>query len=777
MIGLNDQQVQERIQNGLSNKQSESGTKSDSQIIKEHIFTYFNMIFLILAFLLLIAGKFKDMTFLIVIIANTCIGTFQEIKSKRAIDKMKILASKKVSVYRNDTLVEVSSDALVQDDVIVLQTGSQIPADAKVIEGSIKVNESLLTGEEDDIDKQVDAVLSSGSVVTSGTCKAVLTAVGEASYASKLRKQATSDVKIAKSEMMTSLDKLIKVIGFILIPIGILLFFNEFVTLQNSFQDSIQSMVAALIGMIPEGLYLLTSVALAASVLRLTKKKVLVRSLDCVETLARIDTLCVDKTGTITEPGMHVETIVPLNQEIDSTKLLCGFAHAFIEENETLKAIKAFYKQDSTMQVTKTVPFSSSLKYSAAAFSDGTKVVVGAPQFIYPTLLSGIEYTYEQYTNQGYRVVLAGTYEGELDGKKIEDTLLKPFAAIVISNQIRKGAKETFSFFNQQGVNIKVISGDDAKTVSQVALQAGIQNAENYVNSSDLSDDEIEEAIQKYTVFGRTTPQQKSKMVVALKKQGHHVAMTGDGVNDVLALKEADCGIAMASGTDAASQIAHIVLLDSDFASVPSIVAEGRRVINNIQRSAQLFLAKNIFSLGLSVFCVVLSLTYPFKPIQLSLLSLLAIGVPGFFLALQPNDAIVSGSFIKNVLYRAFPGGLANLILVGAVSLYAYYFHLTNMETNTMAVTIAMIVSMGILYYASIPMNVLRAVVLIGVSLASFIALFFFSSFFYIGNLSIHAILLLILFVLLTVPCMNVIRLCVFKIHDGYLLLKNKFKK
>lgn len=777
MIGLTEEQVQLRVEQGLTNKQSESGTKSEKEIIQSHVFTYFNIVFLILAFLLLIAGKFKDMTFLFVIIANTCIGTIQEIKSKRAIDKMKIIASKKVIVYRNNREIELDSNLLVKDDVIRLQSGSQIPADATVIEGKIKVNESLLTGEEDDITKQIQDTLYSGSVVTSGTCKAVLTEVGDASYASKLRKQATSDVKQAKSEMMASLDKLIQIIGFLLIPIGILLFFNEFVILQNTFQDSIQSMVAALIGMIPEGLYLLTSVALAASVLRLSKKKVLVRSLDCVETLARIDTLCVDKTGTITESGMQVETIVPLDSNINHKIYLTAFSHAFTDENETLKAIKEYYPTNTTMQVIHTIPFSSSLKYSAAQFQDGTKIVVGAPQFIYPTHLKEIEKSYMHYIEQGYRVVLAGIYTGELNGKKIDDTLLRPFAAIVISNQIRNGAKETFQYFGKQGVNIKVISGDDAKTVSQVAIQAGISHADEYVNSSDLKDEDIEEAVKKYTVFGRTTPQQKMKMVQALKKQGHHVAMTGDGVNDILALKEADCGIAMASGTDAACQMAHIVLLESDFSSVPSIVGEGRRVINNIERSAQLFLAKNIFSLGLSIFCLVFSLTYPLKPIQLSLISTLTIGIPGFFLALQPNEALVSGSFIKNVLYRAFPGGLANLILVSAVSLYAYYFQLTNMETNTMAVTIALIVSIGILYYACLPLNTFRKIILGSVTLASFIALYFFSSFFYIGNLSIQAILLLILFILLSVPCMTVIRQIVFKIHDFYVQMKEKFNK
>lgn len=768
MIGLTTQEVQQRVQQGYVNVSSSNGTKTDKEIIKDNCLTFFNIIFLVLAILLLIAGKFKDMTFLLVVICNTVISSYQEIKSKRAIDALKILASKKIQVYRDGNLVEVNVEDLVKDDVVELSIGAQIPADAVVLNGSCKVNESLLTGEEDDIDKNVNDVLHSGSVVTSGTVQAQLTAVGDASYASRLQKEATTNVSQAKSEMMASLDKLIKVIGFILIPMGILLFINEYVHLGNSFQDSIQSMVAALIGMIPEGLYLLTSVALAASVLRLTKQKVLVRNLDCVETLARIDTLCVDKTGTITEPGMNVEQVVPFNNSVDAKEALCAFAHAFQEENDTLKAIKAFYNTPSSWSVTSTVPFNSAYKYSAASFTNSVNVVVGAPQFIYSSHLSEIEPTIAPYMEQGYRVVLAGTYSKSLDGKQIDSNALTPFAAIVISNHIRKDADKTFTFFKEQGVTIKVISGDDPLTVSRVAKQASIENSENYIDSSTLKDEDIPNAVEKYTVFGRTTPQQKQKMVIALKQQGHHVAMTGDGVNDVLALKEADCGIAMASGTEAASKIAKLVLLNSDFASVPSIVAEGRRVINNIERSAQLFLAKNIFSLCLSIFCLIFSMSYPFRPIQLSFISAFTIGIPGFFLAMQPNDRRIEGSFIKNVLYRAFPGGICDWILISAITVYGYYFKLTDAEINTLAVFIAFIVGLDILYYACQPINKFRGGVFIGIIIASSIVIYFFHDFFSIGNIGLQAFLLLILFILLSIPCMNAVRFCIFKINDVY---------
>lgn len=775
--GLSKEEVESRIQKGLVNKDTASGTKSEKEIIKSNCLTYFNIIFIILALLLLIAGKYKDMTFLFVVIANTVIGSVQEIRSKKAIDQLTILASKKSRVFREGKLLEISSQRLVQDDIIELSAGAQVPADGTIIRGSVKVNESLLTGEEDDIQKGIRDQLHSGSVVSSGVCHLQLTAVGENSYASKLKKEATSDVKQTKSEMMLSLDRLIRVIGFILIPIGILLFYNEYFRLGNTFADSIQSMVAALIGMIPEGLYLLTSIALAASVLRLTKQKVLVRNLDCVETLARIDTICVDKTGTITEPGMNVEKIVSLDENENIQEALCAFAHAFETENDTLKAIKAYYSTPSSYSVIKNVPFSSSLKYSAAEFTNGKKIVVGAPQFIYGTYMNELESEIAPYTDQGFRVLLAGTYDDELTGERIDAQSLHPFALIVISNHIRKDADKTFAFFNDQGVDIKVISGDDPKTVSRIAIQAKIDGAENYIDSSTLKDEDIPSAVQKFTVFGRTTPQQKQKMVKALKEAGHHVAMTGDGVNDVLALKESDCGIAMASGTEAASQIAQLVLLESDFSSVPSIVAEGRRVINNIERSAQLFLAKNIFSLGLSLFCVIFNLSYPFKPIQLSLISTLTIGIPGFFLAMQPNERRIEGSFIKNVLYRAFPGGLCNLILISTLTVYAYYFSLSADETNTMSVLIALIVGVMILYYACLPLNPLRIAILCGVVVISFLALQLFADFFYITPLGLQAVLLLILFILLTIPCMNLIRWCVFKCNYIYNEIKDIIKQ
>ncbi len=770
--GLTQEEVDSRVKHGLVNKKAESGTKTKEEIIKENVFTPFNAIFLVLAFLLLIAGKFSDMTFLGVVIANTAIGTFQQLKSKEAVDKLTILSSRKYTVHRAEGNVEILGDQLVRDDVVELVSGDQIPADGVLLTGNLRVNESLLTGEQDDIEKRSGDFLHSGSICTAGNCVFRLTAVGDESYASRLAKEATTDVKNAKSDMMQSLDKIILVIGILLVPIGILLFWNEFVTLDQSFSDSIQSMVAGLIGMIPEGLYLLTSVALAASVLRLARKRVLVRDLNCVETLARIDTLCVDKTGTITEEGMDVAETRILRDSVSNEeyeRIMTSFANAFPVKNATANALCEYFKAENFEKPKRIIPFNSTLKYSAAEFEKLGSIIVGAPQFIYGNHLLQFQDVIDQYASQGLRVLLVAKLQGPLTGKPVNEDLVEPIGILALSNHVRKNAKETFAYFREQGVNVKVISGDDPVTVSAIATQVEIPGSENYVDSSTLeTDEQIKDAVIRYTVFGRTTPEQKKKMVLALQSLGHSVAMTGDGVNDVLALKEADCGIAMASGSDAASQIAQLVLLDSDFSAVPNIVAEGRRVINNIERSARLFLSKNIFSILLSVFCVVLSISYPLRPLQLSFLSALTIGIPGFFLALQPNDGIIKGRFISNVLYNALPGGICDLILIGSLNIYALVFGFTDSEINTMSFIIALIVGIIILYHACKPFNVMRVLIWIGVVLASVFCIVFLNDVMSIVQLQLQADLILVLFVLLAYPCMQVVQWTIRKLNTIY---------
>ncbi len=769
--GLTQEEVDSRVKHGLVNRKSESGTKTKEEIIKENALTPFNFIFLALAFLLAIAGKFKDMTFLFVVIANTLIGTFQQLKSKEAVDRLTILSSRKYKVHRADGNVEIMSEELVRDDVVELEAGDQIPADGVLLEGTMRVNESLLTGEQDDIEKKVGDTLHSGSVVTSGNGLFRLTAVGEESYASRLSKEATSDVKNAKSDMMLSLDKMIRLIGILLVPIGVLLFINQFVALDQSFSDSIQKTVAGLIGMIPEGLYLLTSVALAASVLRLSRKRVLVRDLNCVEKLARIDTLCVDKTGTITQEGMKVEAYDILDESEDAyfRKLMTSFANSFPVKNATALALGEYFSLSTYEKPKRIIPFNSTLKYSAAEFETFGSIVVGAPQFVYGGHLEAFQERIDSYANRGLRVLLVAKSSEKLEGKPLDWSVVHPIGLVALSNQVRNQAKETFAYFVQQGVDVKVISGDDPATVSAIARQVEIPGSEKYVDASTLtSDEKLRDAMMRYTIFGRTTPEQKKKMVLALQSMGHSVAMTGDGVNDVLALKEADCGIAMASGSDAASQIAQLVLLDSDFSAVPMIVSEGRRVINNIERSAQLFLSKNIFSILLSVFCVVLSISYPLQPLQLSFLSALTIGIPGFFLALQPNEGLIRGRFITNVLYNAFPGGLCDLILIGGINVYALVFGFENNEINTMSFLVALIVGIIILYHASKPFNRVRIGVLIGIVVTSILCVVFLNSFMSLVPLQLQALMILVLFVLLAYPCMQVIRWVIRKINAIY---------
>lgn len=781
MRGLTEEEVASRKAHGLVNTPAKSGTKSTKQIVKENLFTYYNAIFVILALMLIAVGKFDQLAFILVVIANALIGITQQLRSKKAVDQLTILAEKKVRVHRAAGILEIPSSELVRDDVVEIEAGMQIPADAVVLKDTIKVNESLLTGEEDDIERGTGDTLHSGSVCTAGKCLARLTAVGDESYASKLSREATTNVKTAKSDMMRSLDRMIMVIGILLIPIGIILFYNEKIVLKQDLASSVQSTVAALVGMIPEGLYLLTSIALAASVLRLSQKRVLVRDLNCVETLARIDTLCVDKTGTITEPGMTVEKLDVLDNTLGEKEIrrrLGTYAHAFTVQNDTGRALAEAFSDPGTYEVSEVIPFDSSRKYSAVHLDGIGWVVCGALQFIYREKMYELEDRTSEYAAKGYRVLLAAMADDLDPDKPIRAADVHPVAFVVLSNHVRKSAPETFAYFEKQGVNIKVISGDDAETVSRIAAYVGIRGAENYVDSSTLkTDEELAEAVEKYTVFGRTTPDQKKKMVVAMQKQGHHVAMTGDGVNDVLALKEADCGIAMASGSDAASQIAQLVLLDSDFAAVPEIVLEGRRVINNIERSAQLFLSKNIFSIGLSILCVVLSLSYPLQPLQLSFISSLCIGIPGFFLAMQPNDGRIEGHFLSNVLYRAFPGGICELLVIGGLIFYADVFGISTKEANTMAVIAAFTVGMVILYEACRPMNKYRWSVLIGVILATLFCIFELGNVMQLKMLSLESWMILILFLLLIRPCMSFVLWFILQLNRFYHWLRRLFRR
>lgn len=714
--GLSEQEVSLRMKHGLRNEMPPSNTKSEKQIIRENTLTFFNLIFVVLAVLLALVGSFKNMTFLLVAMANTVIGIFQEIRAKRTVDKLTLVAAGTLRVIRGGKASEVRTDALVRDDIVIFASGNQICADALVREGQLQVNESLLTGEADAIVKKPGDTLKSGSFVISGRCHAQLTHVGAESYAARLAAEARRDVKSTKSEMMNALTRLIRVVGFALIPVGVLLFLRQSQTLD--FATNINSTVTMLIGMIPEGLYLLTSVAIAVSCLKLGRQRVLVQDMNCIETLAHVDVLCVDKTGTITEPTMEVTDLYPLNTEQFPheriEKILAAFYYNEEPDNDTARAMQNQFSMPSDWCARKRVPFTSATKWSAADFGENGAYIIGAPEFIMGNRYDTIREKAEPWSARGCRVLLLAAYGGDL-GPSLNPALITPVAFIYLTNLIRSDAPETFRYFAAQGVSVRVISGDNPLTVSEVAQRAGILNAERYIDTSSLKTEaDFTEAVRKYTVFGRVTPDQKRMLVRAFQKDGHTVAMTGDGVNDVLALKDADCGIAMASGSQAASQVAQIVLLDSQFSAMPGIVAEGRRVINNIQRAASLFLVKNIFSFLMALLLIALDLASPIThAIQMSMVSTLTIGIPSFFLALEPNYARVHGKFMLNVIRRAMPGGLTNIILVMVSIVLGRYFNLSDVDLNTISVVILATVGFVTLYHVSKPFTKLRVVVFI----------------------------------------------------------------
>lgn len=757
--GLNSDQVNEYFENGWSNEPVEPPSKTVPEIIKSNLFTYFNLVFAVLAALLILAGSFRNLTFLPVILANLFIGIIQEIRAKNTLDKLSVLNAPKALVVREGRQFSIPAEELVLDDIVIFKAGNQICADAIVVDGEVSVNESLLTGESDEISKKPGDELMSGSFIVSGECYARLDKVGEDSYISKLTLEAKAMNSEEQSEMIRVLDKLVGVVGILIIPIGLLLFGQQFFFSGASFSKSITSMVAAVIGMIPEGLYLLASVALVVSVMRLASKKVLVHDMKCIETLARVNVLCVDKTGTITENTMEVNGEIPMDgydsQSMAPLKqIISDFASAMSSDNITMKAMKDYFNKPSGRKAVSVSPFSSQFKYSGAAFEDGS-YVLGAPEFVLREDYDNYREQIEQYSSEGYRVLVFGIYDGVIDGKALTGKVT-PLGLVFLSNPIRKEAPETFKYFENQGVEIKVISGDNPVTVSQVALQAGIANADNYIDASTLTTDEaIEDAVLRYTVFGRVTPDQKRKFVRALKKAGRTVAMTGDGVNDVLALKDADCSVAMASGSDAAAQASQLVLLDSNFACMPSVVMEGRRVVNNIERSASLFLVKNIFSFLLSLFSVCFMINYPLEPSQISLISMFTIGVPAFFLALQPNKNIIQGHFLSNVLIKALPAGITDFLVVGALVVFGQVFEVGETDISTACTMLLAIVGFVILYNISKPMNALRWCVWGGCIVGLLGCSIYLGYLFAMHGMSTKCIMLFVVFAIITEPALR----------------------
>lgn len=757
--GLTQHQVEAYAQAGWTNEAVASPSKSVREIVKSNLFTYFNLVFAVLAVLVILSGSFRNLTFLPVVVANLLIGIVQEIRAKKALDKLSMLNAPKAVVIRDGKRQEVLAENLVLDDVVLFQAGNQICADAVVLQGEVSVNESLLTGEADEVSKGVGDVLMSGSFVTVGSCFARLEKVGRDSYISGLTQEAKMMKHEEQSEMLRVLDRLVGIIGILILPIGIALFAQQFFLLDMPFGDSIVSMVAAVVGMIPEGLYLLASVALVVSVMRLASKKVLVHDMKCIETLARVDVLCVDKTGTITENEMEVGGAVLLGDSEGLTlsglkTLLSDFAAAMQDENATMRAMKRYFDVPSGRKAQSVISFSSAYKYSGIVF-DGETYVLGAPEFVLRKDYEIYREQIEGYGQDGYRVLVFGRYEGKIEKGRLKERV-EPMGLIFLSNSIRSQARETFQYFAEQGVEIKVISGDNPVTVSKTALRAGIAGAERYVDVSTFSTPgEFQEAAEKYTVFGRVTPEQKRDLVRFLQEAKHTVAMTGDGVNDILALKEADCSVAMASGSDAAAQVSQLVLLESDFACMPSVVMEGRRVVNNIERSASLFLVKNLFSFLMALFALCFRISYPLEPSQVSLISMFTIGIPAFLLALQPNKNRISGNFLANVLIKALPAGVTDFLVVGALVVFGQVFEVDAADISTACTMLLAIVGFMILYNISKPMNVRRWCIWGGCLAGLLCGGIYFGNLFGIGGMSPKCIMLFVVFAIVTEPVLR----------------------
>ena len=716
--GLSREQARERLENGYGNTKPDSAEKTVGQIFRDNIFTYLNLVLIMLALCVTVVGAYIEVTFMGVVIVNTFIGIIQELRSKRALAKLQFISAPHATVIRDGERIRVPADETVLDDIAVFAAGQQIYADAIVIGGESHVNEALVTGEADEITKTRGDTLLSGSFVVSGECVARLDRVGRDSFVAQLTLEAKKTRGSHVVGMVAALKRLVQVIGIIMIPVGITMVFRKMSQPGSDLVNSIVFTVGALVGMVPDGLYLLVSTTLTVSVMRLAQRKTLVQERNCVETLARVDVLCVDKTGTITENQMEVKGSSLLCADRfnidDVNMIMADYAGNMPPDNETMVALRASYNAPPRRRARRIAPFSSATKYSGVSFHDDESYLLGAPERILLSRYGSYRGEIEKYSAQGFRVLLLALYDGDINARVDENRVL-PLALLLLSNRVRAEAPGTFKFFEKQGVKIIVISGDNPVTVSQIAKEAGIAGAERYVDAGQLATDrQIKRAVDDYVVFGRVTPDQKRKLVRALKAAGHTVAMTGDGVNDVLALKDANCSIAMASGSEVASQVSDIVLLNSDFSAMPAVVMEGRRVINNIERSAALFLTKNIFSFLVAfVISIVLANQFPLSAARFTLFNMMLIGAPSFVLAMEPNRSIVKGRFIVNVLVSALPAGLTDFAALTTLILVCARLGISNDEISTMALYVITFIGFLFLYKICRPLNALRIALII----------------------------------------------------------------
>ena len=804
MTGLTNEQVQERIAEGKVNVNENPNTRTYKQIILENTLTFFNFLNIALLVLVLLVRSYKNSMFMGIILINTVIGIIQEIRAKKTIDKLAILTESKTVVLREGKKWSISTEKLVLDDLIFLKTGDQVPADVKVLEGTVEVNESLLTGESDNLSKSQGDELFSGSFVTSGEACCQVIHVGKDNYASQITSEA-KEFKRHNSELRNSLNAILKVISIIIVPLGAMLFYKQYMIVGDTLKDSVVNMVAAVLGMIPEGLVLLTSVALTLGSMVLATKKTLVQELYCIETLARVDTLCLDKTGTITEGTMKVEdvqlydtaqtTVVqhtakfdpetgePVQnvsalkpevtvsaekengqiqetvnletvsqeerqklQEIDH--IMGNMMSVLHDQNATADALRKRFPSRNDLKLIHAIPFSSDRKYSGAVFEGRGTYLMGAAQFLFPEGNEELLEHCSSYAQEGYRILVLAHSEQETKGTE-RPTGLEPLGLFLITDVIREEAPDTLAFFDSQGVDLKVISGDDPVTVSAIAKKAGLKNANHYIDATTIkTPEEMQRAVAECSVFGRVTPQQKKQMVQALQSQKHTVAMTGDGVNDVLALKEADCSIAMAAGSDAAKNIANVVLLDSNFGAMPHIVNQGRRVVNNIRSAASMFLIKTIFSVLLSLITIFFGDAYPFEPIQMSLISACAVGIPTFLLTQENNYNKIDHTFLRHVFMNAFPAAVIITGCVFTIMLVCQDVYHSNVMLNTACVLVTGWNYMSALRTVYSPLNTYRKVIIYGMQFAFFISAVVLQDLLTLGSLEFGMIILV--FVLMT---------------------------
>ena len=776
MTGLTDEQVNARIAEGKVNADENPNTRTYKQIVRENTLTFFNFLNLVLLVLVLLVGSYKNAFFVCIIIINTLIGIAQEIRAKKTIDKLAILTARKSVVIREGQKWTVPTEELVLDDVVCLKTGDQVPADARILEGGLEVNESLLTGESDNLPKNEGDELFSGSFVTSGEACCQIIHVGKDNYAAQITSEA-KEFKRHNSELKNSLNAILKVISIIIVPLGALLFYKQYYIVGDTFRDSVVSMVAGVLGMIPEGLVLLTSVALTLGALVLANKKTLVQELYCIETLARVDTLCLDKTGTITEGTMCVERVEPYvstgrvetavtesepaespeaeaQVQTDSAfmddinNVMGNMMYVLKDQNATIDALRKRFPAKQDMTPEHVIPFSSDRKYSGAVFEEKGTYLMGAAQFLFPENNEELTEKCQAYAEEGLRVLVLAHSSQNAEGTELPEGL-EPLALMLLTDVIREEAPDTLAFFDSQEVDLKVISGDDPVTVAAIARRAGLKNADSYVDATTLTTEEaLQDAVAQYSVFGRVTPQQKKAMVQALQAQGHTVAMTGDGVNDVLALKEADCSIAMAQGSDAAKNIANVVLLDSNFASMPHIVNQGRRVVNNIRTAASMFLIKTMFSVMLSLLTIFFGNAYPFEPIQMSLISACAVGIPTFLLAQENNYEKIDHTFLRHVFINAFPAAITITFCVFAVMLVCQNVYHSMAMLNTACVLVTGWNYMAALKTVYAPLNTYRKVIIYGMQFIFFAAAVIFQKLLSLGSLDFGMIILV--FILMT---------------------------